>query len=104
MAYPVRCGNLTVRESAASARTNARFAAGPQTVTLREGSSATTMPLSREVFADAMRHALYDSFFAAALPAAVHAASNGDNGPLAKLVALRSMGLKTSCITARTSR
>jgi pimeloyl-ACP methyl ester carboxylesterase len=73
---------------------NDRFAERPQIVTFQDGLRTTTAALSREVFADSMRHVLYDPFSAAALPAAIHAAASNDYDPLAKLVALQIDGFK----------
>ncbi len=68
----------------------ARFARGPQRVTLTDRSGATTtVSMSREVFADRVRQALYSPYYAAALPAIVHAAAHGDDAPLARLVGLQ---------------
>ncbi len=72
----------------------ARFAQGPQPVTFRDGRTTTRATLSREVFADSIRHVLYEPFLAAALPAAVHEAATGNDEPLAKLVALQIDGFK----------
>jgi pimeloyl-ACP methyl ester carboxylesterase len=73
---------------------NARFARAPQLVTFQDGQGVTSARLSREVFADSVRHALYDPFFAAALPAAIHSAAQGDYGSLAKLAAAQIDGFK----------
>lgn len=69
-------------------RVNARFARGPQTVTFTDlDGKRKTLRLAREVFADRLRQALYDPFVASAVPAALHAAANGDDAPLALLAA-----------------
>ena len=73
---------------------DARFAKHAQPVTFRDGGRTTTALLSREVFADGIRHVLYDPFLAAALPAVVHAAAGGNSEPLARLVALQIDGFK----------
>jgi predicted metal-binding membrane protein/pimeloyl-ACP methyl ester carboxylesterase len=65
-----------------------RYASSPQRVTLSEHGRTTTVLLSNEVFAERIREALYSPFLAAAVPAIVHAAAHGDDGPLARLVAL----------------
>jgi len=73
---------------------NDRFIHGPQRISFHDGHTTTTVMLSREVFADNVRHLLYDPFFAAALPAAIHAAARDDYGPLAKLIAAQIDGFK----------
>ena len=73
---------------------NARFARAPQRVTFQDGRGVTSALLSQEVFADGVRHYLYDPFFAAALPAAIHSAARGDYGPLASLTAVQIDGFK----------
>jgi pimeloyl-ACP methyl ester carboxylesterase len=70
----------------------ARYASAPQRVRVLERNGPTTVLLSHEVFADRIRQALYSPFFAAALPAVVHAAAHGDDEPLARLVALQVKG------------
>ncbi len=74
------------------AAVTARYASAPQRVRLDERSGPASVLLSHEVFADRIRQALYSPFFAAALPAVVHAAAHGDDGPLARLVALQIQG------------
>ncbi|HZY96457.1 MAG TPA: alpha/beta hydrolase [Candidatus Cybelea sp.] len=74
---------------------NRRFAGGPQRVTFQDAHGMTTAMLSREVFADSVRHVLYSQFFAAALPAANHAAARNDYGPLAMLIATQIDETKT---------
>lgn len=71
----------------------ARYASGPQRVSFSDRGGTTTVLLSHEVFADRIRQALYSPFLAAAVPAIVHAAAHGDDGPLARLVALQIDGL-----------
>jgi pimeloyl-ACP methyl ester carboxylesterase len=73
---------------------DARFATRAQPVTFRDGRGKTTAMLSREVFADSIRHVLYQPFLAAALPAVVHAAVTGNSEPLARLVAQQIDGFK----------
>jgi hypothetical protein len=74
---------------------NRRFAGGPQRVTFQDAHGMTTAMLSREVFADSVRHVLYSQFFAAALSAAIHAAARNDYGPLAMLIATQIDETKT---------
>jgi pimeloyl-ACP methyl ester carboxylesterase len=66
----------------------ARFARGPQRVSFIERSGRrTTVLLSREVFADRMRQALYAPEASAAIPAIAHASARGDDAPLGRLIA-----------------
>ncbi len=66
-----------------------RFARGPLRVSFPDHGRTTSVLLSREVFADRLRQALYDPFFAAAFPAIVDAAAHSDIAPLGRLVALQ---------------
>jgi pimeloyl-ACP methyl ester carboxylesterase len=73
----------------------ARYASGPQRVSVPGRGGPATVLLSHEVFADRIRQALYSPFTAAALPAVVHAAAHRDDGPLARLVAVLIQGFGT---------
>lgn len=76
-------------------RVNARFAGAPQQVTFQDGRATTTLTMSQAVFAESVRRDLYDPFFAAAVPAVIHRAAQGDYGPFATLAAVQMDGFKT---------